>query len=62
MPEIITKHVEKDAIIELINFDEETSWIRWFLPDWSNNGNIDLPKGNYKVISRNGVEIKLQKI
>ena len=51
-----------NAEIELINFDEEHAWIRWYLPDWSDNGNIDLPKGNYKIIDRNGSEVTLEEI
>jgi hypothetical protein len=41
--------VPAGAIAEIINFDEQTSWIRWYMPDFSNNGNINLPSGNYKI-------------
>jgi hypothetical protein len=51
----ITVEINERAIVEVINFDENTSWIRWYLPDFSDNGNIDLPKGgNYQLKERIG--------
>ena len=46
--------IPERAEIEVINFDENTSWIRWMMPDWSDNGNVNLPTGkNYKLKERN---------
>lgn len=43
---------EGNPTLEVINFDETTSWLRWFLPDWSDNGNINLPAGQWEIIGK----------
>lgn len=58
----ITKIISGRAIVEVINFDEKTSWIRWYFPDFSDNGNIDLPEGNYKLKNRVGDKVTVEKI
>lgn len=61
--EEISHKIHKDAIIEIENFDKRTSWIRWYMPDFSDNGNIDLPKGyNYKIKSRKGDKVTVEKL
>lgn len=57
----VTVCISKKSIIEVINFDKETSWIRWYHPDFSNNGNINLPKGhNYKLKNRVGDKVTVE--
>jgi len=57
-----TVAIVEQAITEIINFTPEISWVRWYLPDMSDNGNIDLPKGNWKIASREGCMLTLEKI
>jgi hypothetical protein len=54
--------VNENAEIEVVNFDEKLSWIRWYLPDFSYNGNINLPEGNYVIKDRKGNKVTLEKI
>ena len=61
-PETKSFTVDERATIEVVNFDVNKSWIRWFLPDFADNGNIDLPKGNWKLLSRRGTEIIVERI
>ena len=56
----ITVEINEQAEIEVINFDEKLSWIRWYLPDFSDNGNIDLPEGNYKLKERVGNKVTVE--
>ena len=59
----ITEIVPERAIIEVVNFEGQLSWIRWYLPDWSNNGNIDLPPNkNFKLKSRVGERVTVEEI
>jgi len=60
--EQLTFEVNKNAIAEIVNFSPEKSWIRWFLPDFSDNGNIDLPVGNYKEVRREGDKMIIEQI
>lgn len=61
MEDVIVEINEK-AEIEVCNFDKETAWIRWYLPDFSDNGNVNLPKGNYKLKERKGKEVTVEHI
>ncbi len=58
----LTFEISESAEIEVCNFDEDTSWIRWNLPDFSDNGNIDLPRGHYKIKSRKGNKVTVESI
>ncbi len=59
---ITTIAVVERAVVEVINFSPEKSWLRWYLPDFSDNGNVDLPEGNWKIASREGCKLNLEKI
>ena len=52
--------INENAIIEVVNFDENTSWLRWYLPDFSDCGNINLPEGNWDIETHSGCEVKLK--
>ena len=54
--------IDEKAEVEIVNFDDQTSWIRWYLPDFSDNGNINLPKGNYKITNRVGSNVSIRLI
>jgi len=59
--EEITISVAENAVIEVINHDENTAWVRWYLPDWSDNGNVELPNGNnYTLKGRKGDKVTLK--
>jgi len=55
-------NVSTKATVEVVNHDKKKSWVRWYMPDFSDNGNIDLPEGNYKIKTRIGRKITLEKI
>ena len=55
--------IDPKATIEIINHDAENSWVRWYFPDFSDNGNIDLPSGkNYRLKTRIGNKVTIEKI
>lgn len=57
----ITVTVSEQAIVEVLNFDKNNSWVRWHFLDFSDNGNINLPKGkNYKIKRRIGDKVILE--
>lgn len=59
----ITVTISEIAEIEVCNFDKNNAWIRWYMPDFSDNGNINLPKGkNYKLKQRVGDKVTVEKI
>ena len=61
--ETVTVEVDTKANIEIINFDSENSWVRWYFPDFSDNANIDLPKGkNWKLKHRIGNKVTVEEI
>ncbi len=63
MEKEVTVIVPERAEVEVCNFDKDTAWVRWYMPDFSDNGNIDLPKGeNYKLKQRVGDNVTVEVI
>lgn len=56
----LTFTVNEQAIVEVVNFETNKAWIRWYLPDFSDNGNIDLPDGKWKEVSRTEDQLTLE--
>ena len=44
--------VPKDAICEIVNFENLKVWVRWYTPSFSDNGNIDLPPGQWSIVGK----------
>lgn len=58
----LTFTVHAYAVAEIVNFEGNKSWIRWYLPDFSDNGNIDLPDGKYELANRVGDQLTVKEI
>lgn len=58
----LTYTVFEQAEVEVVHFTEDTTWIRWYLPDFSENGNIDLPNGNWQLKCRVGDKLTVERI
>ena len=59
--ENIIVEINEKANIEVINFNG-IAWIRWHLPDFSDNGNIDLPNGKYDIKERKGNKVIIKRV
>lgn len=53
--------VDSKAVVEIIQHTPNMAWLRWYMPDFSDNGNIDLPVGKWEIKSRGNYQLTLIK-